>query len=363
MKFFKFEKIIMLAALLAATGARAEDMFTINGFGFQDYRQSTANVQDGADKRGTWENGMIAFVMSGKIGNHDTAWAQLESTATEPTAFVWAFLDHRFSDNLTMHVGRVKLPMGLYNEFVDNKWLQLGVTQPFIYKSASDLVVDAYSGVGFDWTADSLFVQVFGGNTYANPSLTPPDTFPPGVSPHEHRRLLGTRITWNTPLEGLRLMASSDTGYIESVAPSSVVGALKQELRTIFSLDYVSDNIDFKSEYATHKFPAFPGVDTSSTAIPQPSFPGLTSKAWYFQGGYRIGLWMPYVRFDHYVGDTNNKSDPSHYQKDWVIGVNYTINENMNARVEDHLNHGYGMADGGTALDWNTAAAEINFIF
>lgn len=364
MKYIKCQQIIFLAGMLATLGAHSEeDRFSVSGFGYQDYRQANANQQDGADRRGTWGNDIIAFVISAKASDRDTVWAQLESTATEPTAFTWAFLDHRFSDNLTAHVGRVKLPMGLYNEFVDNKWLQLGVVPPSIYSGASDMVSDAYSGIGIDWTTGSLFTQVYGGTTYVNPAITPADTFPADVSPHEHRRLFGMRITWNTPLEGLRFLVSANEGQLETVAPSSIVGQLGHETRTILSLDYVSDRLDIKSEYAIHKIPPFPGVDTSVGAPPNTTFPGLTGVAWYLQGGYKIGLWTPYVRYDGYQRDQLDSSNPSLYQKDKVIGVSYKINDNINARIEDHVIQGYGLTDMGSKVDWNLVAAGINFIF
>lgn len=85
MKQKKFKIAIMLTGLLAAASTHAEDKFSVSGFGYQDYRQTNGNVMDGADKRGTWENDIIAFVISAKISDRDTAVAQLESTATEPT--------------------------------------------------------------------------------------------------------------------------------------------------------------------------------------------------------------------------------------------------------------------------------------
>ena len=53
-----------------------------------------------------------------------------------------------------------------------------------------------------------------------------------------------------------------------------------------------------------------------------------------------------------------------------TVGVGYKINDNVNARVEDHLIHGYGLAVAGGDMaagtgktDWNLMAAEVNFLF
>ena len=366
MKNTKFHKVIMLAGALAASGANADDKFSISGFGYQDYRQTNANIQDGADRRGTWENDIIAFVISAKVSDRDTAWAQLESTATEPTTFTWAFLDHRFNDNLSAHVGRVKMPLGLYNEFVDNKWLQLGVVHPILYVAGADFVHDAYTGAGVDWTTGSLFTQLYAGHIYDNP---PQDT--QVLVPFADGRMYGGRIVWSTPLEGLRFLASGYRTQIESTANNPAVyipgqGKMGTESRTIVSVDYVTERFDIKGEYATHKISAMPAVTTAGTY----TFTGvpLSANAWYVQGGYKIGLWTPYVRVDKYNADRNNTSDPGLYQNDQTIGVGYKINDNINARVEYQLIKGYALTENiplgiPAETGWKQIAAGINFIF
>lgn len=354
MKRITFKKIILFAGLIATASAHAEDKFTVNGFGYQDYRQSSANSQDKVDRRGSWSYGAIGFVVSAKASERDTVWAQLESTLTEPTAFTWAFLDHRFTDNLSVHVGRVKLPLGLYNEFIDNKWLQLGVLQPSIYTPSADMVHDAYTGVGTDLTSGSLRTQLYVGNIYNNP---PEDVN--GAIPFIDRRMFGGRITWDTPYEGLHFMASGYRTQVESTssAPPPVIGQgrIGHEDRSILSVDYTSGPLDIKGEYATHKIPTLP----TSTAV--------TSKALYIQGGYKIGSWMPYVRYDNFNADKQNTSSPAFNQSDRTIGVSYKIDENINARLEYHAIHGYGLALAGGGVggttDWKMIATGINFLF
>jgi hypothetical protein len=355
MKHIKFQRAILLAGMLAMTGAHAEDKFTVNGFGFQDYRQSNANIYEGADQRGTWENGILALVLSAKISDRDTVWAQLESKPTEPTEFTWAYLDHHFNDNLSARIGRIKLPYGLYNEFIDNKALQLSVIRPSAYSFRADMVHDAFSGIGIDWTSGSLFTQIFGGNVYTPPSNSAiTDSF-------SDRRFVGMRITWNTPYEGLRFMFSgwdSQTEDNSGITTTPPLGQLNKEYRAMWSVEYVSDRLDIKSEHNHH------GTPTTSAG------PSTSTNAWYVQGGYKMGLWTPFARFDYFIGDQSIPSDPSSYQKDWVIGVNYKINENVNARIEDHVINGYGlpvaasdMTAGSGKTDWNMMAAEVNFMF
>ncbi len=357
MKHIKFKMIIILAVVFAMAGAQADDKFSINGYGFQDYRQTNSNFFEGASQRGTWDNNFIGIVMSTRFTARDTVWAQLQANSTEQARFTWMFVDHRFNDNLSVHVGRVKFPYGLYNEFIDNKWLQLSAVLPSAYSGAADMGYDAYSGVGVDWTSGSLFTQVYGGNIYV------PD---PAADDHADRRLIGTRLTWNTPYDGLRFMISANEAQIEynvnvGTGPSTALTQLGREDRAMLSVDYVSDRFDIKGEYNYHKVPFLPLLVGSSNQI---------SNAWYVQGGYKMGLWTPYARFDSFQADQLNTSDPSSYQKDWVIGVNYKINDNVNARIEDHIIRGYGLPVGSGEVtagsgqkNWNLMATEVNFLF
>lgn len=350
MKQVKY-KIILLAGLLVAAGAQADDRVSVNGFGFQDYRQTNANFSEGANQRGTWDNNFFAVVMSAKISSRDTAWAQLQANSTEPTRFTWMFLSHQFTDNVSVHVGRVKFPYGLYNEFIDNKWLQLSAVLPTAYSGAADMAYDAYTGAGIDWTAGSFFTQLYGGNIYVTD---------PASDDHADRRLIGGRITWNAPYEGLRFMVSANEAQIEfnvnaPTAPLTTLTQLGREDRAMVSADYVSDRLDIKGEYNYHKVP-FLSTNPSLT-------PTTISNAWYVQGGVKLGMWTPYVRYDNYHADQQDKTDPSKYQKEWVFGVNYKINDNVNTRIEDHVIRGYALAESGSSINWNLMAAEVNFLF
>jgi len=350
MKHAKLMNTMFMTGMFFAQGAQADDKFSINGYGYQDYRQTNSNFFSGASQRGTWDNNYFALVMSTKFTDRDTAWAQLQTGGADTTRFTWVFVDHRFNDDLSVHVGRVKFPYGIYNEFIDNKWLQLSAVLPSAYNfSGADMGYDAYSGVGLDWASGSLFTQVYGGNIFV------PD---PASDDHADRRLIGARITWNTPYEGLRFLVSANEAQIEynvnlGAGPSTTLTQLGKEDRAMVSVDYVSDIFDIKGEYNYHKVPFFVQIGDPTTI----------ANAWYIQGGYKMGIWTPYVRYDSYQADQRDTSDPSKYQKDWVLGVNYKINDNVNARIEDHVIRGYGLAESGTTKNWNLIAAEVNFLF
>ena len=161
------------AAALPLTTARASelgDRIDVHGYGFQSYLQSSGNTYLGADKHGTWDNNFLALVMSATLTDESKLWAQIESTTGEGTNFTWFFVDYQISDAARAHVGRVKLPLGFYNEIIDAKALHPAALAPVIYQVAADMVHDAYHGAGIDYEQDvgkgHLVWQAWGGNVY-----------------------------------------------------------------------------------------------------------------------------------------------------------------------------------------------------
>jgi hypothetical protein len=129
--------------------------------------------------------------------------------------------------------------------------------------------------------------------------------------------------------------------------------AIKDEDRAMLSASYVTDNYDLKAEYAHHK-----RLD-------------VTSQGYYVQGAYSLNdSWKPYMRYDYFTTDKSQKSDPSFYQKTFMLGVQYNISPSVSVRVEDHFNHGYAMpvaseevSAGAGKTNWGLFVAGLNFAF
>ena len=339
----------LAAALLlgaVGTGARADDFsdrFTFQGYGYQHYLQSTKNDYLGAGNQGTWDENFLGLVLSATVTDKSKLWAQFQGSAADGTRFTWFFLDYQLSDNLRAHLGRVKMPLGFYNEIIDVKSLQLSALEPTIYQGAADMVHDAYHGVGFDYEQDlaggHVLWQAWGGNAY---DVDPPDD-------SRDRRAFGLRATYRTPIDGLRLMLSGYRTRVELLADQS----MSNEDRVLAGAEYVKGNWDLKAEYAKHKFM------------------GVKSHGYYVQAGYTLAdKWMPYLRYDDYTSDTTQRSDPSYYQKTAVAGLGYKFDPNIGLRLEVHANRGYALpvasgevAAGAGANRWTMLVAGVNFSF
>src|SRR5215831_4549847 len=222
----------LATSLLALATGRAfagdlTDRFDLHGFGYQDYAQTSDNQYLGADRRGTWDNNFLGLVMSATVNDKSKVWAQFEATTGEGAAVTWFFIDYQLNEDLRAHAGRVKMPIGLYNEIIDAKFLQVTQIEPGIYQTAADFVHDAYHGIGLDYEQNvgkgHLLWQLYGGNAY--------DLDPPADS--RDRRLLGGRATYRTPWRALRFMLSANRTQVEVLADQSMIN----EDRVIVSAD------------------------------------------------------------------------------------------------------------------------------
>jgi hypothetical protein len=336
----------LLLVCVSQIGAAVDfgNEFALHGYGSQDYAQTSANTYLDADHRGTWDNNFLALVGTVSLNERSKLWAQLETSTMDTTRFTWFFVDYQLTDSATVHVGRVKFPLGLYNEIIDVKFLQLSSLEPLLYQSAADFVHDSYTGVGLDYnqelgSAGRIVWQVYGGNSY--------DTDPPTTS--RDRRMYGGRIAYSAPLDGLRFLASAYRTQVELFA----TGALVDETRWIASAEYLHADWDLKSEYGSH------------------TFDGVDSYGYYIQAGRTIAeKWTPFVRYDRVVTDKSQSNSDAFTQKDFVGGVNYKLLGNVSLRAEAHVNQGFalpiasGEASLGTAKrNWTMFLVGLHFVF
>ena len=349
---------IKRASCLIMSGLCAAGLFStaqaagieLHGYGYQDYVQANGNNYLGADGKGSWDNNFLGLVGAVSLNDKSKLWAQLQASSTDQNRFTWFFVDYQFSNQLRGHVGRVKLPMGLYNEIIDAKNLQVSQLEPVMYQGASDMVYDAYHGVGLDYDHDfaggHMMWQVYGGNINDY-------TFDPVNGDAQDRRTFGGRVTYDAPVDGLKFLLTLNRTQMQVITGGVRDNAIKNEDRAMLSASYVTDNYDLKAEYAHHK-----RLD-------------VTSLGYYVQGAYSLNdSWKPYVRYDYFTTDKSQKSDPSFYQKTFMVGVEYKIGPGVSVRVEDHFNRGYAMpvaseevSAGAGKTNWGLFVAGLNFAF
>jgi predicted porin len=336
--------LAMLCWAEAAPAVDLGDSAELHGYGSQDYLQATHNTYLNADSKGSWDDNFLGLVGTVTLNDASKLWAQLETSTLDATRFTWFFVDYQFSDTVRAHVGRVRYPLGLYNEIIDSKFLQQSSLEPALYQQAADMVHDSYTGAGVDYRQSlgangSILWQAYGGNTY--------DEDPPVNS--RDRRAGGGRVTYQTPVDGLRFMVSGYYTDVEILATQRYTG----ETRWIVSGDYLHGDWDIKSEYGAH------------------SLKGVDSYAYYAQVGRNFGeRFTVFARYDRFVADKSRAASDSYSQRIFVAGLNYKLSSNISLRLENQFNHGYAlpvasgeMAPGSGRPDWDLIVAGVHFIF
>jgi hypothetical protein len=345
-----------LVALLAAIGAtltvgtaQALEVggLEIHGYGHQMYLKTTANKFLAADRDGSFRDNILALVLSAGIAERTKLWAQLASVNGESMSAHYFYIDHAVNDDLNVRLGKVLLPIGFYNEIIDARFLQRSGVLPMLYQPATDLVDEAYGGAGVSYGkslgAGRLTVDGYGGQIVEHAS----------AASGKQKSLVGGRLQYRTPIEGLRVMLS---GASKRQQENGATGDVAKK-STLLSLEYRRDHWELKSEIGQ--------IRRSGLGTDQ------TTRVSYVQAGYDFSdTWSAFVRNDSLQAPGYSASDPATYQKSLGLGVTYKLNSGVSLRVEHHFNKGYGMAvltdetaAGQGKEKWQMLGASVNFIF
>jgi hypothetical protein len=330
----------------ASHAAKLGDVLEIHGYGHQGYLQTTDNTYLKADTKGTADYNALALVFTATINEKTRIWAQLHNTS-EQSRLDWAYVDYQLTGNLTGRAGQMKMPFGLYNEIRDIKFLQLSTLQPMLYQEASEMVQESFKGVS------AIYDHGLGGGSLSWDAYLGQVTEweESSGTGHKAKRLVGGRVTYKTPVEGLRFMASAYNNAYQDTAQTPVNKGNRKTW--VLSADYANNNFDAKAEYAKMKFFS------------------EESETYYVQAGYTFaGKWTPFVRYDYITNDVAEKTNPAHFQKTKVLGLNYKINNSVAVRLENHWNNGFALplasreVTSSTAkTNWNMLVLSVSFIF
>jgi len=346
---YPFKKIIGMAFLTigAQSAAHAVEAGSveIHGYGNQDYFHASDNKYLNADRNGTWQNNALALLFASQIDDKSKVWIQLYGTA-DKMRLDWAFVDYQVNNNLTARAGQIKTPIGLYNEIRDIDYIQMSALKPGIYQEASEFAHEAFRGVGMTLNHD-LGSGGLSWDAYAGQTVNFDTT-----STIKNRQMAGGRLTYKTPVNGLRFMLSAYNDNKQNDATPPQKSAINA---WVLSADYNNNDWDIKAEYAKKK----DGLEDKR------------AKAYYVQTGYTLAdKWTPFVRYDYITTDISQDTDPSYFQKSTSVGVTYKVNSNIGMRLENHWNKGYALPVAATDVtagegktNWRMFGASVNFIF
>nr|WP_320050325.1 hypothetical protein [uncultured Desulfuromonas sp.] len=311
----------------------------------------------------------------------------------------WGVIDYRLCDFLGIRAGKVKMPLGLYNEERDSPFLLPMVFLPqSIYDESRRDSNLAYMGVGVYGNIScgqfgDLDYHLFTGETdfpdesqleennktsaiaaIDRNNTLPADKKNPLIPAtyesleRESDDLYGGALIYNMPC-GIRLSGTllHSKASIFLNGSSQAVGNTLIHKRFVLSAEYTTEHWLLASEYSE--------TDRTTTMFGSTSLDG-PSQSWYLMACYSpIQNWTFSVLYDEFYrmkhdkhSDDHPQSEPySGWRKDLGAGVRYDINEWCNLKVEYHYIDGAAMQltviNDDPKRYWTYFAARLSVVF
>jgi hypothetical protein len=256
----------------------------------------------------------------------------------------WYHIDYRWRDWLGLRVGRLKIPYGLHNEIHDVDSARVPILLPgSVYPLQNRDTLFAQTGAelhGFVRMPGlgALDYRLFGGTMFIDPkSLTAPGG---GLELQiDVPYVLGGRLLWETPLDGLRLGISiqafrlETTAFITGIMAPVLIG--NDALLWVASAEYALQELMLTAEYA--RWDTKQRSDTPELSPPlDPS-----SERAYAMATYRLTPWLhPGAYYSLLFPNLPNREGRENVQHDLAATLRFDINAYWLVKLEGHYMSG-----------------------
>ena len=342
-----------MVVMAAASVGRAQSIDDLNvqvhGYvtqGFIYTSHNNWNTTESSDGSAAWNDAVVNISAQPDTKLHigvQGRYSLLGSLGNSIT-LDWAQADYKFNDRFGVRVGKVKSPLGLYNETQDIDPAQMWILLPQgIYPIASrNSTLAHYGGVAYGSLRmgehmGKLKYRAFGGERvlgsddgYFQPLRDMGLSLPNGLSGEAGGGSLG----WETPVRGLMFGASEQSGSLHgAVAAGPYTGNIvPQKFRqTFYFAKYENRRLTLASEFSRLQLQ----LNVQLTGLPG-MLVQSDERPYYLMASYKVtskfsgGLYYSNLVDHHYPYLSNA------YQKDWVVSGRYDFNSFVYAKVEEH---------------------------
>jgi hypothetical protein len=360
-------KFLVLAALVfclfGGNGLAVETMgVDINGFvsqGFiisDEYHYLTHDSKDGS-----FQYNELGINFSKDLKDNLRLGIQffsrdLGDAANNKVTIDWAYGDYRVKDWLGIRAGRIKLPLGLYNETRDIDLLRTAVVMPqSVY---CDMIRDsqiAANGAGLYGSIDLagagfMDYQVIGGqmNVYKESGIKKwfdarfsPAGITLGGDPDPGITWVGN-LRWASPLDGLSLGVSGMKMEVDNpILVLGLVSAIQETDSTLltYSTEYSWNDLLLAAEYLTFKSES----NINGNRMEQTSLAYYLSASYRFTDLFSMGAYYSvlYQDKDDKDGDAlfaiYNLPRSDAWEKDLALTFRFDIDEYITFKIEGHM--------------------------
>ena len=348
------KRILTLTAfvLCASAPLAAQSLDDLNiqlhGYATQAFLYSNVNswnTTDSEDGSASWTEAVVNLTAQPDSKLRIGVQARFFSLGDYGQAFTldWAQGDYKFNNYIGIRAGKVKTPIGLFNETQDIDPAHLWVLLPQgIYPITSrDATLAHYGGVVYGaipigealgtieyrgfvgqrvLSADDGFLQIF-----ENQGITVPN----GLTGHTG----GGTLRWLTPVRGLFIGASENSGTLAGeLADGAYSGTSSSPLRqTFFFSKFEHRKLMLAGEYARYL------VVASSQIGPLPLLTERSDqRPWYLMATCKITSKLSTGIYYSSAVDRQAAFTTYRHQKDWTLAARYDFTTFLYAKAEQH---------------------------
>jgi len=348
----------LLAALLLVACpevARAADVaipssdrrVEVHGFVSPGFIATTGSNYLAKSKRGSFEFTEVGINFTVPITDKLRSGVQLFARDLGPVGNYapradWFYLDYRFEDYFGLRAGRVKVPFGLYNDSSDVDAARVPILLPQSVYSIRDrdfllaqTGVEVYGRVRMG-VLGALEYRLYGGTIHLD--IQTQTTVNAQVANLDVPYVVGERLLWETPIEGLRAGGTLqalriDTDILVPNLPPLSVGI--PAVMWVGSVEYAFHDLLLSAEYSRW----IVRLESSNPTLVPPARP-ISERA-YAMGSYRINDWFqPGMYYSLYYPDVNQRSGREAVQHDIAATLRFDINHHWLVKLEGHFMSG-----------------------
>ena len=341
-----------LATLLHSQAVVAKDDISISGFG--SLVGGTVVDGDGywarlPEAAGQYDTG-VDFQTESRLGVQARYKATKELSITgqmmvrgindfEPE-LEWFYASYSITPDLTANIGRMRLPVYHYSDFMD-----VGIAYPWLRvpSDAYSLAVTNYHGVSlqynFDWDMGTTAFKVYAGQQDTDPNklITTIEQYKTEQLYNENGQFIGVRD----------IRTTKDYEDMKGVVVDTTIDWFNLRLSYLEG----KENFTFYSEGDYPSTPLFGGVWTDTQFIDLSASIDYENlffiaewndydtiyKSWFTSLAYRMGKWTPYVFYSAFEGTLTFLGDPNTLDDEYSsvgLGLRYNISPRTALKIE-----------------------------
>ena len=320
----------------------------LHGFASQGFLLTTANNYLANSSRGSFEFSEVGLNFTLPATDRLRLGLQLFSRQLGPigdyrATLDWYYLDYHWRDWLGIRAGRVKLPFGLYNDINDIDSARTAVLLPqSIYPAQNRDFLLAQTGAeiyGYQHLggAGALDYRLYAGTIFLDLKQQPGS--PITVVNLDVPYVVGGRVLWGLPIEGLRLGVSLQALRLDTdlLAPGASGPIQLQIPATLWvaSAEYVVRELLFAVEYSRWLVKA---ESSRPDIFPNSS---TTSERAYALASYRVNSWLQAgTYYSLFFPDVDHRGGRETRQNDLALSFRFDVNSFWLIKVEGHYLHG-----------------------